>query len=290
MAFSTRWQFKVPFSSAKRLSSQARGPATDGISVLTSNAFEHLLSFLNLENIIMLSTASSDMLRACAEDGLWRALCLSRWGIAGEEALRVYGVDCFRALYAAVYSVANLEGVYCTLEDYPYGTIMILRFDNGRIVAEDLVASTLNQPGVCRLFEIQWTADSGESPLLRVKAYCYHHLRGESSSDRVNGHVAELKTIPRPRSSLKPANSFRDIVACVSGLVLSPSPGVLELTWGTDHAIAGTWWGEAEEEEEDVGVEGGPVVWAKGHVSPRLAEVLNLSRQNHHHKETSAEV
>lgn len=223
--FSTKWKYKVPFGSdsvrgmlVAPSASAGNAPASHlhGLGWLTSNVLEHVLSFLIAEHIRTLSCASRSLLRDCAEDSLWSALCMSTWGVAGDEALRTYGLTCFRSLYAVFNTFGPLQGMYTSLEDYPHGTAVNVRFEKGALIGEEIVPNKQGEIGT--LFSIRFSQDVG-SPEIKVLSYCFRHdYRDEKATPGiVTGIEAEIRQVPRPGHDI-PANGVFAQVRYISNM------------------------------------------------------------------------
>ena len=304
--FATSCTLKVPFGreggfQPTALGEDRRGAAaaeSSGLVALASNAnvLEHLLTFLGADDILCLSNSSTKMLQSCANDELWGALCLSKFGVAGETSLRTSGLSCFRSLYAVLHALVPQQGVYCTLEDYPYGTIVKLRLDMEhvpfRFVAENLLPG---QDRVhARLFDVRACEDWTVSPpRITLTTNCFHHHDPGFQAGRVRGKVAELRRVLRPGASIPAVGVFARHVRCCSQLVLGPGTDVLEVVWGKREQLTGTWWGEDEEEDE-----GACMATSQSHelasvsCAPcaRLRDALQMGATLHHRLETMASV
>jgi hypothetical protein len=266
--------------------SNAEANRVQGLGWLTSNVLEHVLSFLGAEQIRMLSRASRSLLRDCADDALWSALCVSTWGVGGEEALRAYGLTCFRSLYAVLDTFCPLQGMYTSLEDYPHGTAVNVRFERGALIGEELVPNKQGELG--RFFSIRISQDTGSSEI-KILSHCFRHDYRDAIPGIVTGIQAEIRQVPRPGHDIPASGVFAQTIACCSQLVLGPDK-ILEVVFdkGEDEKrdLAGQWF-LPEEEEQDASVE---VPSVPGERCQRLAEALMRGQSIHNLEETLAPV
>ena len=282
---STTWKLQPRGAQVPR-PEEAATQKTSGklvLSALTSNAIEHILAFLSADEINLLLRTSRGLHSLCVDEGLWSGLCLRKYGEAGEQTLLKYGLRSFSALFAVLSAFMPMQGVYTTLEDYPYGTVMVVRFDGGGLIAESF---TPDSNGACaRLFEIRFRHDGPSDPI-RAVAKCFHHHRPGSHPGRIVGRAAEVRHVPRPGCPIPATGYFAAQVACCSELVLgSAGKGVLEVVFakGEDQNIYGTWftaapggdmWGGGGE-DEDVSEEDAGLSLVQGTPCKSLAEALN---------------
>jgi hypothetical protein len=253
------------------------------LPALTSNAIEHILAFLNADEINLVLCTSRGLHSLWADEGLWSGLCFRKYGVAGEQALDEYGLRSFSALFAVLSAFVPMQGVYTTLEDYPHGTVVVVRFNGGKLIAESFIPDPI---GACaRLFEIRFQHEE-QSDVIRAVAKCFHHHRPGSRPGHIVGKPAEVRLVPRPGCPIPATGFFAAKVACCSELLLgSAGKGVLEVVFakGEDQNIYGTWftaepgsdmWGGGGEDE--VSEEDAELCLAPGRPCKSLAEALNM--------------
>jgi hypothetical protein len=223
--FSTEWKYKVPFAKAAAAAGRNYSAATPQIAdCLMISVLDHVVAFLNVEDIHLLACISSSVMRALADDSLWSGLVVSRWGIAGSEALSTFGVSCSRSLFVLLNAFSPLQGLYTTLEDYPSGTAVLVRFDeSGQLVADDLI----EQEGTSgRLFRIRFS-EPAESDYIKVVSHVFHHHRPSSQAGLIIGKKAEVRHVPRPGLDIPACGFFAQSNNCCSQLVLGPQKGII---------------------------------------------------------------
>ena len=280
---STAWRLKTSLG-ARGAPPPDDGVQRAGLPALTSNAIEHILAFLSADEIRLLVCASRSLHSLCADEGLWAGLCFQRFGVPassqGSSTLSTYGLPSFSSLFAVLSVFSPLQGVYSTLEDYPYGTVVVVRFEQGELIADSLVPDL---SGACaRLFAIRFHHDAS-SGAIKVVTKCLNHHRPGSLPGRILGRAAEVRRVPRPRTAIPATGFFATQVACCSELVLGTERGrgVLEVVFakGEDQNIYGTWFGDcAGSGDEDEGGDqdtSSEVYSVEGAPCKRLAEALN---------------
>ena len=223
--FSTEWKYKVPFAKAAVVAGRNDSAANSQIADrLMISVLDHVVAFLSAEDIHLLACISSSVMRALADDSLWSGLVVSRWGIAGPEALATFGVSCSRSLFVLLNAFSPLQGLYTTLEDYPSGTAVLVRFDeSGQLVADDLI----EQEGTSgRLFQIRFS-EPAESDYIKVVSHVFHHHRPSSQAGLIIGKKAEVRHVPRPGLDIPACGVFAQSNNCCSQLVLGPQKGII---------------------------------------------------------------
>ena len=278
MLLSSAWSLPVPFAGAaaqrivRESGDERRAPPPHGLHALLHSVLEHVLPLLGLREVEALAGASPPLLVACADDSLFQGLCLSAWGVAGSAALRTYNVACFRALYAVLNAFGPLQGVYTSLNDYPYGNVLKARFDNGEFVADNLVPD--EGGGCARLFAVRFS-QAAAPERITATTYCFHHHQPGSCVGHVAGKAARLRLVSQPQNPIAPSGVFAGRVACCSQLVVSPEHAVLEVLFNKscpESDLAGTWF--MEEEDEAAEEEG--AASATGRPCKKLAELLAI--------------
>lgn len=147
-----------------------------GLLSLPDEILSLILSFVSL------SSAEIDAVtplapRLNASDAVWKSLCLLAWRVDEQRfAQWPTEIGSFRNLYRVLERWAPREGFYVALEAFPYGHIVLMRFDNGRFVGDSLWPSRLVDSGEVyqrsRILEITFDGDGDVAQATLCGAPC----------------------------------------------------------------------------------------------------------------------